>query len=70
MLRTFLPVSALRRICIDELEEKIKGFIPSQPHLFPDDQITDRSERFLAAEIVPGKNHSPIRCRIALSNYR
>ena len=51
----FLPVSALRRICIDELEEKIKGFIPSQPHLFPDDQITDRSERFLAAEIVREK---------------
>ena len=51
----FLPVSALRRICIDELEEKIKGFIPAQPHLFPDDQITDRSERFLAAEIVREK---------------
>lgn len=51
----FLPVSALRRICIDELEEKIKGFIPTQPHLFPDDQITDRSERFLAAEIVREK---------------
>lgn len=53
--KDFLPVSALRRICIDELEEKIKGFIPSQPHLFPDDQITDRSERFLAAEIVREK---------------
>lgn len=51
----FLPISALRRICIDELEEKIKGLIPSQSHMFPDDQITDRSERFLAAELVREK---------------
>ena len=51
----FLPVSALRRICIEDLEDKIKGFIPSQPHLFPEDQITDRSERFLAAELVREK---------------
>lgn len=51
----FLPISALRRICIEDLEDKIKSFIPSQPHLFPEDQITDRSERFLAAELVREK---------------
>ena len=51
----FLPVSALRRICINEIEEKIKSYLPSQPHLFPRDQITDRSERFLAAELVREK---------------
>jgi len=37
------------------LEEKIKSYIPQKDHLFPDDQITDRSERFLAAEIVREK---------------
>ena len=51
----FVPISALRRIHIDELEEKIKTYIPSKPHVFPEDQITDRSERFLAAEIVREK---------------
>ena len=51
----FLPVSALRRINIDQLEDKIKRYIPSQPRLFPEDQITDRSERFLAAELVREK---------------
>ena len=51
----FLPVSALRRICTNEIEEKIKSYLPSQPHLFPRDQITDRSERFLAAELVREK---------------
>jgi len=51
----FLPISALRRTNIDQLEEKIKTYIPSKPHLFPEDQITDRSERFLAAELVREK---------------
>jgi GTP-binding protein Era len=37
------------------LEEKIKSYIPQKDHLFPEDQITDRSERFLAAEIVREK---------------
>ncbi|MDG0969710.1 MAG: GTPase Era [Porticoccaceae bacterium] len=51
----FVPLSALRKIHLDELEEKVKTFIPQQAHLFPEDQITDRSERFLAAEIVREK---------------
>jgi len=51
----FVPVSALRRTHIDQLEDKIKTFIPAQSHHFPEDQITDRSERFLAAELVREK---------------
>ena len=40
---------------LDELEIKIKGYIPQKMHLYPEDQITDRSEKFLAAEIVREK---------------
>jgi GTP-binding protein Era len=50
-----IPLSALRKTNLKELEEKIKCFIPEQPHIFPEDQITDRSERFLVAEIVREK---------------
>ena len=50
-----IPLSALRKTNLKELEEKIKSFIPEQPHIFPEDQITDRSERFLVAEIVREK---------------
>lgn len=50
-----IPLSALRRTSLDELEEKIKTYIPERMHMFPEDQITDRSERFLAAEIVREK---------------
>ena len=51
----YLPVSALRKTNISQLEEKIKALIPSRGYFFPEDQITDRSERFLAAEIVREK---------------
>ena len=50
-----IPLSALRRTNLDELEEKIKTYMPERMHMFPEDQITDRSERFLAAEIVREK---------------
>ena len=53
--KAFIPLSALRRSNLDELEIKIKGYIPQKMHLYPEDQITVRSEKFLAAEIVREK---------------
>ena len=50
-----LPVSALRQHNVDELEQQILPFLPESDHFFPEDQITDRSQRFLAAEIVREK---------------
>jgi|TARA_B100000768_G_scaffold32817_1_gene31378 GTP-binding protein Era len=51
----FIPLSALRKTNLEELEAKIQSHIPEKVHLYPEDQITDRSERFLAAEIVREK---------------
>jgi GTP-binding protein Era len=50
-----LPVSALRQHNIDALEQQILQLLPEQDYFFPEDQITDRSQRFLAAEIVREK---------------
>ena len=50
-----LPVSALRRHNIEELEQELLGFLPESQYFFPEEQITDRSQRFLAAEIVREK---------------
>jgi GTP-binding protein Era len=50
-----LPVSALQRHNVDALEEQILKLLPESDYFFPDDQITDRSQRFLAAEIVREK---------------
>ena len=50
-----VPVSAVRGHNRDDLETLIHGYLPEGIHLFPEDQITNRSERFLAAELVREK---------------
>jgi len=46
------PISARKGINLDELEKQIKQLVPEGDLIFPEDQITDRSSRFLAAELV------------------
>jgi GTPase len=50
-----IPLSALRNMNLDRLETIILNHLPEAVHLFPEDQITDRSSRFMAAEIVREK---------------
>tara|TARA_R110002111_G_scaffold102837_1_gene159313 strand:+ start:330 stop:1244 length:915 start_codon:yes stop_codon:yes gene_type:complete len=50
-----IPVSALQKKNLTLLEEQITKHIPDGAFLFPEDQVTDRSERFLAAELVREK---------------
>ncbi|MDO9215448.1 MAG: GTPase Era [Methylococcales bacterium] len=50
-----VPISALKDINIDQLEKLIMQLLPESDLIYPEDQITDRSERFLAAEIVREK---------------
>ncbi|MGH8245525.1 MAG: GTPase Era, partial [Gammaproteobacteria bacterium] len=50
-----IPVSARRDENLDELEKTIARKLPERPACFPGDQLTDRSERFLAAELIREK---------------
>lgn len=50
-----LPVSALRQHNLEQLQTYIRSKMPEAPHFFPEDQITDRSSRFLAAELIREK---------------
>ena len=52
---TIVPLSALRGQNLDALEGEIRQRLPQSTHFFPEDQITDRSQRFLAAEMVREK---------------
>ena len=52
---TIIPLSALRGQNLDALENEIRQRLPESGHFFPEDQITDRSQRFMAAEIVREK---------------
>jgi GTP-binding protein Era len=46
------PVSALKNLNLEPLLHALKTQMPEGPFMYDEDQITDRSERFLAAEIV------------------
>jgi GTP-binding protein Era len=50
-----VPVSAKQRFQLDRLEREIERHLPENPPMFGEDDITDRSEKFLAAEIVREK---------------
>lgn len=50
-----VPISALRGHNLDRLEEVVVSYLPEGQHFFPEDQITDRSSRFIAAEMVREK---------------
>jgi len=50
-----VPLSAEKRDNLEQLPGLIAGLLPESPPLFPTDQLTDRSERFLASEIVREK---------------
>lgn len=47
-----VPVSASNGLNIDDLETCISGFLPAHPAFYPTDQLSDRGERFQAAELV------------------
>ncbi len=50
-----VPISALKGTNLDQLESLIMALLPESDLIYPEDQITDRPERFLAAEIVREK---------------
>lgn len=49
------PLSALKHDGTGRLLESIRDRLPAGPPLFPPDQLTDRSERFITAEIIREK---------------
>ncbi len=50
-----VPVSAKQKFQLANLQGEIKKYLPENQPIFGEDDITDRSEKFLAAEIVREK---------------
>jgi GTP-binding protein Era len=50
-----VPISALKANGLDELQKEILRMLPDGPPHFPEDQVTDQPERFLAAEVIREK---------------
>ena len=50
-----VPISALKHTNLDLLEGLIMELLPQRDLIYPEDQVTDRPERFLVAEIIREK---------------
>ena len=50
-----VPLSAESGDNLDTFESLVSARLPAGPFLFPEEQVTDRSERFLVAEIIREK---------------
>lgn len=50
-----LPISALKNANIDLLKSKIIELLPEGPKYYPEDQLTDKTERFIVNEVVREK---------------
>ena len=50
-----IPVAVLNGHNLDTVLACVRGYLPESQFLFPEDQVTDRSSRFLAAELIREK---------------
>lgn len=53
--REIIPISALKNDGVNNLIQEIWKVLPEGPQYFPEEMMTDRSERFIAAEIIREK---------------
>lgn len=50
-----VPISGIKGINLDSLERSIIERLPEGPPIFPEDQLSDKPQRFFAAEIIREK---------------
>ena len=50
-----VPISVKKKLSLTELQNLIRDFLPEQDFIYEDDELTDKNERFLAAEIIREK---------------
>lgn len=62
-----IPMSARTGDGLDLLRERLFALLPEQPAFFPEDQLTEVSERFVAAEIVREKIFELLRDEVPYS---
>jgi len=71
-----IPISAATGENVQELESLVEAAMPTSPFYYPDDQVTDRSERFLVAEIIREKlmrqlgDEIPYALTIQIDNFK
>jgi len=71
-----IPVSSLYGFNLDKVLEAILNYLPECPPYFPKDEMSDKTLRFFAAEIIREKifeNYSkeiPYSCEVVIESYK
>lgn len=71
-----VPISALQNQNLDRLLDVIQVYLPKGGHFYPEDQLTDKSSRFLAAEIIREKitrqlgDELPYQMTVEIENFK
>lgn len=75
-LREIIPVSAKTGLNVNRILDLVKNYLPLHPPFFPEDEFTDRSERFFASEILREKiflnyeEEIPYSCEVAINSFK
>ncbi len=71
----FVPMQATRAADIERLLGIVQPYLPAQPWFYEEDALTDRSERFMAAEMIREKlfrltgDELPYSCTVVIDKF-
>jgi GTP-binding protein Era len=71
-----IAISALYGYNLDRLFEAVLDFLPEGPRYYPDDDLTDKPERFFVAEIIREKifrnykKEVPYSCEVIIDDFK
>jgi GTP-binding protein Era len=74
--RAIVPVSARTGKNIEELLRVVRDALPEGPDIYPEDQLTDKDERFFAAELLREQlfeqmgEELPYRCEVVIDSFK
>lgn len=71
-----IPISAAQNFNVLRVREEIIRFLPEGPKLFPDEQLTDESERYFVSELIREKllelyqDEIPYSCEVLIADFK
>ena len=71
----FVPMAATRQADVERLLGIVQPYLPQQPWLYEEDALTDRSDRFLASELIREKlfrltgDELPYSCTVVIDKF-
>jgi GTPase len=75
-IKEIIPVSAKTGLNVARILDVAKTFLPDHPPFFPEDEFTDRTERFFASEIIREKifenyeEEIPYSCEVSINTFK